>query len=102
MVETTETPTADPPATAPKPKKKRTTRKKTETQAKQPTPSADVTLSRCPGCDSTDRTHYSSTIERRIDGEHDGKPFTHVLWKRCRCRSCGQSRVDIVRENRAP
>lgn len=62
----------------------------------------EVELPRCKKCGSTDREPYhgTTTYEKPIEGEHNGEPFTHVIWKRTRCRSCGQARVDKYRENR--
>lgn len=62
----------------------------------------EVSLSRCQKCGSTDRTPYNrtTTIERQIAGEHDGQPFSHVVWRRTSCRNCGQARQDKTFELR--
>lgn len=60
-----------------------------------------VTASRCRKCDSTEREAYSKTREFErsgVDGE--GRPYSHVVWRRTRCRKCGQRRVDRSYENR--
>ena len=79
MVDAIETEPATTPDAPAKPKRKRPARKKTATQPKEATPSADVTLSRCPGCDSTDRTHYSSTIERAIELDPESAYYKEQL-----------------------
>ncbi len=57
--------------------------------------------SRCPACQSTARTGYQSTTEHAIAGElEDGRPYTHVVWRRTACRKCGQHRIDRSYENR--
>lgn len=66
-------------------------------------PSAKVVGARvqCPKCGSTERTNYNGTKEREIHGTlRDGTSYTHIVWKRCRCKQCGQSRVEIFHENR--
>lgn len=82
--------------------------KRTKRTAGRPEGSANVKLdqvvvclSRCKKCDSTDRDPYFGTpFELEYSGEHDGKPYTHVVQKRTRCKSCGQHRRDISYENR--
>ena len=60
-----------------------------------------VQLSRCRKCDSTERGPYFGTpFELPFLGDHEGKPYTHVVQKRTRCKACGQQRRDIVYENR--
>lgn len=62
---------------------------------------SEVQLSRCKKCESTDREPYFGTpFELPFLGEHNGKPYTHVIQKRTRCKACGQQRRDIVYENR--
>ena len=63
-----------------------------------PVVQAEVTA--CGACGSTDRQPYFNVRERAIAGVRDGKPFTHVLWKRTRCTNCGQIRDDRSYENR--
>lgn len=55
---------------------------------------------RCPKCDSTEREAYFATVEHAVEGVRDEKPYTHVVWRRTRCRSCGQIRQDRFYENR--
>lgn len=55
---------------------------------------------RCQACSSTEREPYWATIEHPIDGVKDGKPYTHVVWRRTKCRNCGQHRQDRFFENR--
>ena len=62
---------------------------------------SEVCLSRCKKCESTDREPYFGTpFELQFLGERNGKPYTHVVQKRTRCKACGQQRRDIVYENR--
>lgn len=61
---------------------------------------SEVTLSRCK-CGSTDRERYFGTpFELAYRGEKNGKPYTHVVKKRTKCKACGQQRLDIIYENR--
>ena len=58
-------------------------------------PAVDVTPSRCPKCGSTRRSAYSGSPRIVTHaGVHEGKPFTHVVFRRTRCLDCGQCRVD--------
>lgn len=58
-------------------------------------------LTRCPSCGSTDREAYWGKREHQHDGLDDsGRPFTHVCWRKTRCKVCGQIRVDRTLENR--
>lgn len=59
-----------------------------------------VAPSRCRKCQSTDRTPYTNTVERAIEGLQDGQPYTHILWRATKCAACGQSRRDRCFENR--
>ena len=63
-------------------------------------PTADGQLTRCPRCGSTERGRYLTRRELEHAGEDAGQPYTHTVWRRCRCESCGQHRVDRHRENR--
>lgn len=69
----------------------------------KPKPEVVVTsVTRCAKCGSTDRLPYFGTITKPISGlDPDGNPFTHVIWRRTRCKSCGQTRIDRHRENRS-
>lgn len=63
---------------------------------------AAATVVRCKRCDSTRRSKYTNTrILRRGGTGPDGKPYTRVVWRRCRCLSCGQARVERTFENHA-
>lgn len=60
-----------------------------------------VELSRCPKCNSTERTPYRNKRESECGGKTlDGKPFTHVVWQSTTCAKCGQHRTDKTYENR--
>lgn len=62
---------------------------------------AEASASRCPRCDSTERSEYHGTTERQISGtDSTGKPYTHVIWRRTTCTACGQQRVDRSYQNR--
>jgi hypothetical protein len=60
-----------------------------------------VEASRCRKCGSTERTGYGHTREHAYAGLYDGKPYTHVVWRRTSCAKCGQVRDDRTLENRA-
>ncbi|WP_010586294.1 hypothetical protein [Schlesneria paludicola] len=62
---------------------------------------ADAPPSKCPSCGSTERGPYVDKNEQAIVGEHDGKPYTHVVWRGCRCLKCNQWRRDRSFENRS-
>lgn len=62
---------------------------------------SDAQPSRCPKCQSTDKGPYISKTEQPAVGVHDGKEYTHVIWRRCQCLACGQYRADRSFENRA-
>lgn len=55
---------------------------------------AEAQPSRCPTCGSTKRTAYHDKLEQDYAGEHDGRPYTHVIRRRTECVDCGQHRVD--------
>jgi hypothetical protein len=61
-------------------------------------PVAEVRLSRCPRCGSTDRIVYGQEGHTlRIDGQGvdaDGLPYSAVLLSPTRCRGCNQARFD--------
>jgi DNA-directed RNA polymerase subunit RPC12/RpoP len=63
-------------------------------------PTAEGQLTRCPRCGSTQRGRYLPRRELEHAGEEGGEPYTHTVWRRCRCENCGQHRVDRHRENR--
>ena len=60
--------------------------------------------SQCPKCGSTDREPYSNVRVMEFAGvdPRNGQAYTHVVWRRTRCRACGQSRIDRAQENRRP
>lgn len=56
-----------------------------------------TTSTRCRKCDSTQRSKYTQVRSRKLIGTApDGRPFNYVEWKRCRCKNCGQARIDQV------
>jgi len=57
---------------------------------------------RCPSCNSTDREPYSAIIREMEHGGEapDGKAYTHVVWRRTKCRDCGQHLTVALYENR--
>jgi hypothetical protein len=61
---------------------------------------ATVALSRCRACGSTDREGYYGVRVLQMAGAHEGEPYTHIVWRRTRCRCCGQMRVDRSYEHR--
>lgn len=64
---------------------------------------ATVELSRCPVCDSTEKTPYGNKTELEYPGTTAaGEPYTHVVWRSTACKNCGQSRRDKTLENRVP
>lgn len=60
----------------------------------------DCTPGRCKKCSSTEREGYSDVKEMPYRGERNGLPYTHIVWRRTRCKSCGQGRIDQCLENR--
>jgi hypothetical protein len=66
---------------------------------KPPTPTVPVHASRCPACGSTSREPYHHTRTLEHAGEHDGRPYTRVVWRRTVCTGCGRARVDKTYEN---
>lgn len=67
----------------------------------QPRDTVTAAPTRCKTCGSTEREPYQST--RRVP--HSGwtqsnEPYTEVVFRTTRCRSCGQARVDIAHEYR--
>ena len=63
----------------------------------------EVDPSRCRRCGSTEKKKLAGADrELEYPGKlPDGRPYTHVVWKRYQCASCGQVRVEKVRENRS-
>lgn len=54
----------------------------------------------CPKCQSTERRSIRVVIERQIRGSQDGHPHTHILWRRVRCKACGQLFTEREYQNR--
>lgn len=49
----------------------------------------------CPKCRSTEREAVRIIREREIHGTSpNGQPRTHIVWRRVRCKSCGQYFVE--------
>ncbi|HUS46145.1 MAG TPA: hypothetical protein VM219_08980 [Phycisphaerae bacterium] len=66
-------------------------------------PVVEVSRSRCPKCESTERTRVLGRPPREwaYNGvDPGGKPFTHVVWRHCVCVACGQRFVEKTYENR--
>ncbi|QDT07802.1 hypothetical protein K227x_62300 [Rubripirellula lacrimiformis] len=64
---------------------------------KNPGPTVDITAakSRCPKCLSIKRERYSNVTTHDISGiSPDGQEYDQITWRRTKCKSCGQSRVD--------
>jgi len=61
----------------------------------------DSIKSRCPKCQSTDRTPYSGTVTVHAPGMDGTQPYTHVVKRWTKCAKCGQARVDQSLENRS-
>lgn len=81
------------------------TPKQPTTPKREPTPKVVQDIAtRCQkdNCNSTEREPYFGVIERYLPGrDENGLPYTHVIWRRTRCKKCGQARRDISRENRS-
>lgn len=59
------------------------------------TAKAEVKLSRCPKCGSTDREKYHNVRELFTNGlTAEGDRYNCVVWRRTRCANCCQVRVD--------
>lgn len=56
----------------------------------------DVEISRCPACDSTDRSEYFNLTTQEYAGERNGNRYTSIERRPCRCLTCGQNRIDIT------
>lgn len=55
----------------------------------------DVPASRCPICNSTERSDYLDRTGQEIEGlDSDGKPYDLIVRRRTRCLGCGQLRID--------
>ena len=57
-----------------------------------------VMISRCPNCDSTDRTNYDGQdvlrLPRAYESPLDGKPYNVIVKRACQCKKCGYWRRD--------
>lgn len=91
--------------------KKRSSTRKPGRPAGSKTQPAEITLSqpsRCPYkgddgqiCGSTEREAYFGTVTKAIAGTTmAGEEYTHVIWRRTRCKKCKRTRTDKSFENR--
>ncbi len=58
---------------------------------------AEVVVSRCLKCGSTNRLRYGEMGEPRVvkhNGVHDGVAYARVVWRKTKCIDCGQHRID--------
>lgn len=55
------------------------------------TATADVSPSRCPKCQSSNRTPYRKTWEKRFGA---GTTPAGIIYRRTSCADCGQQRID--------
>lgn len=62
----------------------------------------ETVVSRCKRCGSTERSKYFRTTEMEAPNGRGplGEPATHIVWRACKCESCGQHRIDKFVENR--
>ena len=71
------------------------TKSKAKAKAKANITHAEIKLSRCGKCNSTDHTPYNNVREMPGDGKtSDGQPYNFIVWRRTSCRQCGQTRID--------
>jgi len=66
---------------------------------------AEGKLTRCKQCGSTEREPYYKMTEQEHGGiDPDGQPYTHIVRRWTRCRSCPDRpvRIDRFYENRQP
>jgi uncharacterized Zn finger protein len=55
----------------------------------------------CPSCRSTERESIRIVIEREAAGTMpSGQPRTHIVWRRVRCKNCGQYYIEQEHRNR--
>ena len=60
-----------------------------------------VIPSHCKKCGSTDREQYQGNISTRyISGSVGDFHFNRIVWKRTKCKKCGQHRTDRIYENK--
>jgi len=56
----------------------------------------------CPSCQSTDKERIRIINEQAHAGlSPAGHERTHIVWRRCRCKSCERYYVEISHENRS-
>ena len=57
---------------------------------------------RCPACGSTNHEPYGAPYQEMEHGGEapDGKAYTHVVWRRTKCRDCNQQLSVALYENR--
>lgn len=49
----------------------------------------------CKTCGSSERSSYNGCTRNEISGTMpDGRIYTAILWRPCKCLACGQSRID--------
>lgn len=58
------------------------------------TPVVVVNLSKCPKCGSIKRTSYNHTRAMDYGQIVDGRDYSKVIWRNCKCLDCGQTRID--------
>lgn len=69
--------------------------------AKNVSENQTVVLPQCGSCGSSERTPYQKVNEVEHGGKTaEGEEYTHIVFKRTKCKNCGQQRVDRIRENR--
>jgi len=55
----------------------------------------------CPKCQSTERESMRIVRERYLPGiTPTGQPRTHIIWRRVRCKACGQYFIEQEHQNR--
>lgn len=58
-------------------------------------PKSELKKSRCPKCNSTERTGYTDVRTLPVAGVmDDGTTYDTVIWRRTRCKACNQTRID--------
>lgn len=53
-----------------------------------------VEPSRCPKCNSAERSQYSNTVKMDFNGTFNGHAYKQIVWRTCWCKDCGQIRRD--------
>lgn len=55
----------------------------------------EVLPGECPRCGSTARSVYTGTNKHMfVSGVFQGRYYTSITWRRCKCAKCGQARVE--------